>query len=1012
MHPGTSGAPGRLRALRQSYGRAAFGDRSLPNCARRGQTWTKRAGNPRHAGLEDRTARRPQFRFGVLGPLLVERDGERLSVARGRQRTLLAVLLESGVPVSRDRLIAEMWGDDPPPNVVSAFHVHLSRLRDRIGEVILADQGGYSLAGARWSLDAADLERLLEDARCRPERAGSLLRESLALFRGEPLCDVDGVERIPQWRRSLERKRLDTLVARIDAELSEDTGRELVPEIERLVADQPFDERVWAQLMVAQARSGRRADALETYRRARRLFVQELGLEPGERLAGLQRAIIAGEAVGVATLPSIAQIEPSPGEQRGGIVPSSGLPLPMTRLVGRDDELTSLSEILADLDVRVLTLTGPGGVGKTRLAIELAARRHADFADGALFVGLEAVDDVHLVGSAIATALARRDGVEGSDPDGLAANLRNRELLILLDNFEHLLAAGPTIAELVAQAPAIRVVVTSRTPLRLRGEQLFEVDPLELPVDESDARVARSPAVQLFVQSALAVDRNLEFDADVMRGVARICRALDGLPLAIELAASQMRTVALADIVSQLGSPLEVGEHALRDLPDRQQTLTSTISWSYRLLDEDERDVLRRAGVFRGGFTREALDAVCGRSAGSALKTLVEASLVARRRDGGRYSLLDVVRAFALGALDGRGDTDETFGRYRDYFAELVGPATEAFDAGRPPGEVAASLVGDHPNLRAGLESAIEAGDADGALRLALGMRPIWFAWALRQESHEMIERICERFPLPARGELALLRAASFLDRVDSSAVAHYQFTRRLAARAAELDDRESLAIAMGNLFAQALNARDRSEIHRLAQLVRDLIGPETPERNLGWLHYYLALDAYIDGRLELACEHGSRAVEAAGAIDHAYTLGAATAASLLARSARDRSIAQPDLMQALERMKKPAVQPLAVVALWFVARYAVSFDPGAATVWLARAEHLFAELDTQFWPESDLRAETMAALDLVDLEAALAGVPRVDHETALALAAEWVASRSVEEVAPRVSGSSERLGR
>ncbi len=838
------------------------------------------------------SGRDPQalYRFGVLGPLLVEHDGNVLAVARGRQRTLLAALLESGGTVGRERLIAEMWGEGSPPNVASAFHVHLSRLRERLGDLIVADGGSYSLAAGRWTLDASDLERLVAEARLRPDDAGALLDEAAGLFRGEPLCDVDGAARVPQWRRLLERKRLDTLVARIEARLAGGAGGELVPEIEGLVAEQPFDERLWELLMVAQQRAGRRADALETYQRARRLFVEELGLDLGERLSGLQRAVIAGDG---ATVVSGTALEDEQ-EASASAVGSAVLPVPTTKLVGRTEELAALETVLADSEIRILTLTGPGGVGKTRLAIELAARLQRNFADGAVFVPLEEIDDDQLVASAIATALARRSGGEGFDPDDLPARLRDRELLLVLDNFEHVLAAAPTVAALVAQAAAVRVVVASRAPLRLRGEQLFEVLPLELPSDDTDAHVGGSPAVQLFVQSALAVDRTVLLDAKAMRDAARICRALDGLPLAIELAASQMRTFPLAQIVAQLGSPLGVGERALRDLPDRQQSLTSTISWSYQLLDEDTQAVFRRAGVFRGEFTLEALSAVCDGGCGQALTALVEASLVVRRRGSGRYALLEVVRAFALAALEECGETAAAFERYRSYFVALAAPASAAFDAGLPPGEVAASIAAEHPNLRAALEGAIEVGDSDSALRLALGMRPIWFTWALRQESHELVDRICAEFSLPAAGELSLLRAASFLDRVDSSAVAHYGFTHRLAARAAELEDRDSLAVATCNLVAQAINTQDRDEIHRLARSLRELVSSELPGRRVGWLHYYLALDAYIDNRLEVACEHSARAVEVAEAIDHAYMLGAASATSLLARSTRDGRIEQP----------------------------------------------------------------------------------------------------------------------
>jgi DNA-binding SARP family transcriptional activator len=514
-------------------------------------------------------------RFGVLGPLAFERDGQPVPLPSGRQRSLLALLLQAGgVPLSRDRLIDELWGERPPASAVSALHVHLSKLRGLLGGLLVLDTAGYALMPGVFELDAWRFDELVEEARLDRQNAPALLREALALFRGEPLSDVAAEGAVGHWRRALEEKRDQAIVQRIDADLERGGSGELVAEIERLLADHPFQERLWGQLMLALYRAGRQADALEAFQRARRLLGDELGLEPGEPLIRLQQRILERDP----SLLAAPEAEPRP--RPAGAVASANLPQTVTRLVGREDELRALTELLADPGVRLVTLTGPAGVGKTRLLIELAARHEHDYADGAAFVRLEQVTDPALVATEIATTLARGEPNEGPGVDALPQYLRDRELLLVIDNFEHLLAAAILAADLLSVAPRLRVLVSSRTPLRIRGEQVFEVAPLGLPDGESEQEVSDSPAVQLFLQCALASNRSLVIDSSSVRVVARICRALDGLPLAIELAAARVSSLTPEEISEQLAQPLSIGRRALRDLPDRQQSLATTIRWS------------------------------------------------------------------------------------------------------------------------------------------------------------------------------------------------------------------------------------------------------------------------------------------------------------------------------------------------------------------------------------------------------------------------------------------------
>jgi predicted ATPase/DNA-binding SARP family transcriptional activator len=934
-------------------------------------------------------------RFGVLGPLVFERDGEAVVVPSGRQRALLAVLLrDAGRPVSRDRLIDELWGEQPPASAVSALHVHLSKLRALLGGLLLLEPAGYTLSADGLELDVWRFDALVDQARAEPEAAIALLAEALALFRGEPLCDVAAEGSVAQWRRALEEKRLHVTGLRIDAELAAGAGAELIAELELLAAQHPYEERLWGQLMLALYRAGRQADALEAYQRARRQFAVELGLEPGEPLTRLQNQILARDE---ALLPASPEPESARASSRAASSPArSDLPQPLTRLVGRERELTALAGLMADPDVRMITFTGPGGVGKTRLLLELARRHEREYADGAVFVRLERLIDPGLVSAEIANAVAKRDGTDLPSADGLAGHLRALEMLLVIDNFEHVMPAAVALAELLAEAPRIRVLVSSRTTLRLRGEQVFDVEPLQLPGSEEE--ISHSPAVQLFLQCALAANRRLEIDAEVTRTLATICRALDGLPLAIELAASRSQSLTPAQIADQLAQPLLIGQHALRDLPDRQQSIQATMRWSYDLLSPGAREVLAAAGVFLGGFSPEALAAVAGCEVGSAFDELQEASLVRRQADGDRWELLELVRAFALGELSASGGQAECQARHRAYFAAMVAEMPDPFVEGGLPSELAAPVLADHANLRAALLNAIDAGDQDATLTLALGLRPVWLTGMLRQECQELVDRLLARFAVPGVAEVALLRVALFLDYTTGAPA----WGRRLADRAGAIGDLETLATAIGNLFAQAMNARDVEAIERLRPELLALITSEAGPKGLGWIHYFLALDAYVENRFAEACEHAEVCAQKAQEIGHEYMRANAAATLLLARSARDGVIRQPELAETLEVMRPPGVQPLAAVGLWLTARYAAGVAPEAAYRWLAHAERILTALDSELWPESVLRDETLAVLGTEDLGPWLVTTPPLDHAAALAEAAAWAAARDPNEVTPR----------
>jgi hypothetical protein len=410
--------------------------------------------------------------------------------------------------------------------------------------------------------------------------------------------------------------------------------------------------------------------------------------------------------------------------------------------------------------------------------------------------------------------------------------------------------------------------------------------------------------------------------------------------------------------------------------------------------------VLRSAGSLVGGFTLPALEAVAGAQAQSELDELIEASLVLRQAESDRYSMLGLVHAFAVDKLVASGLAVETHTRHRQYFAALAALAAAKFTASANSNELAASLSADHANFRAALEDAIESGDVERALQLALGLRPLWHAGMLRHEAHDLTGRLLDQFEVPPDEEIALLRAASYLDHVDSNSVSNVSFTRRLAARAAELGDQTAMAIATGNLLGDAINARDLDEIGQLKATLLELVSTEADDQALGWIHYNLALEAYAEGELDQACEHAVRSAEAAG--DDQVTLAAASATRLLAQSARDEAIRQVDLAEVIELMRRPGIKTLDAFALWFVARYAAALAPELAPLWLAHGQRILSELDVRMWPESVLRDETMEVLGIEDLRPLLESTPPLDHRAALAEAAAWLAERDRAERAAR----------
>jgi predicted ATPase/DNA-binding SARP family transcriptional activator len=639
------------------------------------------------------TSATTRLRFRLLGPLEVLRDDQPVPLGGERQRGLLALLLlHANELVTTEQLAELLFGTEATDASVRAVRVAVSRLRRLLDdETLETGHGGYLARAEPDQLDVAEFEALAAEGRAAlhagdPAAAAASLTKALALFRGPPLADLALLDFVHPEVRRLDELRLSALMDRIDADLALGRGGELVPELETLVHVNPFQERLRGQLMLSLYRSGRQTDALEVYRQMRELLSDELGLEPSRALQQLERAILQHDP----TLEITAAGATASAKQR-----ASHLPAAAGTLIGRRREMDELAALLTG-PTRLVVMTGPGGVGKTRLALAAAEKVAGHFAEGAFFVSLAALRHERHVGAAVAAPLGARDFDE----------LVDREALLVLDNFEHLLAAAPMVSALLAAAPQSKVLVTSRSPLRIAGEIEYPL----VPLDEDDA-------LALFADRATAVRQGFQPDA----ASRAICRRLDCLPLALELAAPHLRTLQPAALLERLQPRLPLLSGGRRDAPERQRTLRAAIAWSYDLLDPDLQARFAHLSVFAGAFSLGAAEAVVGARLDQ-VERLVEASIL-RPVEGERFLMLEVIREFAAEQVH-PDDLEATRSDHAEFFAALAEGTGLTIESELPMEHSRA--IADLDNFRAALDWALVAGQTTLASRIAVALGMLW----------------------------------------------------------------------------------------------------------------------------------------------------------------------------------------------------------------------------------------------------------------------------------------------
>jgi predicted ATPase/DNA-binding SARP family transcriptional activator len=697
----------------------------------------------------------------LLGPLqLRDAAGRPVHVGGRRLRVLLTLLaLQAGRVVPASWLTEQIWPDQLPGNPANALQTLVSRLRAdlrRAGldKLIESHPAGYALMVPPDAVDVAAFEAMAAEGRRAlaggdPHAAAQALRTALASWRGQPLADAAGCAAADAAAARLGELRSAVLADRIEADLARGEGASLVGDLRALVAADPLAERPRALLMRALYAAGRQAEALSAYAEARGLLADRLGVDPSAELERVYLRILRGEEGAAA---AARTGEPSREPERAVVPPHRSrpgpvAPSPVTSFVGRDTEIAEVLKALAA--GRLVTLTGPGGVGKTRLAAELTRRLAAPAWFAELAPASRAEDVAYAVLGTLGIrepVISRRTAEPGTDPlDRLAAALEDRGDVLVLDNCEHVIDAAATlVGRLLAACPRLRILATSREPLRIDGEVLFPVAPLPVPPGPAAPAPGHCyDSVRLLCDRAAAVRPGFELNGGNADAVARICRALDGMPLAIELAAVWLRTLTPDQLAGRLDDRFALLTGGSRTALPRHRTLRAVVDWSWDLLTDAERALARRLSVFPGGATLAAAERVCvggplpEAEVLPALSGLIDKSIVATAAGPDasppQYRMLETVRAYGLERLAEAGEQDrvrDAFAAYYLALAETADPRLRSAAQRRWLHELAA----EQDNMHAALRWLIARGDGDAALRFVLALS--WY-WVLRGQPGE-----------------------------------------------------------------------------------------------------------------------------------------------------------------------------------------------------------------------------------------------------------------------------------
>lgn len=772
----------------------------------------------------------PQLSIAALGTLQIARDGAAPTFDYAKVRALLLYLaVEQQRPHARDALAELLWPEQEPGAGRNSLRRALAALRTSIGDhaaeppFLLAERETLQFnPRSDHTLDSARFTALVERAARHAHPRGQLcpacqagLEEAVALYRG-PFAEgalPRGCPELEAWalarREWFERHALGALDALAERYAAQGSHERALACAQAQLAIDAWREPAHRQAMRALAAQGLRSAALAQYEQCARLLATELGAEPEPATTALAEAIRRNELGGRDEAPPPVQsAQPAPPPAH------APPPSPATSLIGRDEERGELAALIADPACRLLSLLGPGGIGKTRLALQLAEDVEASFVDGVCWVPLAGLPAAEQLPEALAQALGCAPKGRGDIGAALRDWLGPRQLLLVADNFEHLLDGAGLLDELLAAAPRLKIVITSRERLQLQREWLYDVGGLAFPADDDEAQPP-PPAVQLFMERARQVRRVAALPADERRAALRIARTVEGMPLALELAAAASRERSFAAIAEALARNLDLLRTSLRDVPARHRSVRAAIDHSWQLLDAPQRRALALLGLFRGGFTPEAAERVAGADE-ELLAALQDKSLL--RSAGGRYDTHELVRQFAFGQLAESGAAEAGQRAYLGYMAGLA-EAAEPELVGAAQAPWLERLEAEHANFRAALRWAIDGGEPEGAARVAGALWRFWWMRGHLAEGRRWLDEILARPGPVAPAVLARARrgAGSLANQQGDyqSARDHHSAALEIERR---LGNRRGLANQLGSLARAEANLRNYARARALLE--------------------------------------------------------------------------------------------------------------------------------------------------------------------------------------------------
>jgi predicted ATPase/DNA-binding SARP family transcriptional activator len=836
-----------------------------------------------------------QAQFRLLGPMSMTVDGRSAKLPGAAERALMAqLLLAPGRTIPATLLVDRLWSESTlPVDPMNALQIRVSKLRRSLKAVGLEDVVTREGVGYRADVDPAQVdahrfEQQLREARAcnasgtpeghTPEQLARY-DDALSLWSGEPLSDFSTEQWAIAEAARLSELKIAAMTERAQVALALGRHAEVLAQLEPVVAADPTLEAMAGLLMVALYRSGRQADALEVFARTRDELDEELGLEPSLTLRSLHERVLRQEpSLGGPTdlAPPVPVVVPTPRPRAGAAVRATNLPTVVRPLIGRNAQLDALTGLVGE--TRLLSLIGPGGAGKTSLALATTARVAGDFEDGAFGVRLAAINDPDQVPMAVADALGvPMDGAAGDrDVRQRVINfLGHKQLLLLVDNCEHVVdAVAALVDDVLGRCPHVTVVATSREALAVPDEVQVSVGPLETPAEDVlPGRVLDFAAAQLFVERARAVRPGSVFDERDLTAIGRICRSLDGIPLAIELAAARTSALSPADIAGRLDQRFTLLTSGTRTAEARQQTLRATVDWSYELLGDVEQTVFERLSVFQGGWTLHAAEEIVSdpnSGSGEVLDVvgrLIERSMVVvEPGPTTRYRMLETIRQYAAERLVSRGETDEVARRHAEHYRDLALESEMAL-RGHAQRATLEALRADQPNIRAALAwLGGPGGDPDAALSMAGSLGLFWHL-GRHMEGREVLGRLLADHDGSPLARASALQAVSLVERPRACLVHPSPRCEETA--------RESLV-----LFDE-LGERSRAALSRVLLAVQGVTGADPAQRE----HLLTEAEAQFDAdddrwgsavvgfvRMETALKTGDEA----GAVP----LGRATASS------------------------------------------------------------------------------------------------------------------------------------